>query len=501
MTGSTRVRDAGRDAGRHAGRDARRRFLRQTALWTAGLALGRPAAILHALGGSPSPLPPSPALTPQQSAFLAEVRRRHAGTQLRILTEASPSTLALRRLALREFQAATGIEARWRVASPGQARAMTRQEILERRGEFALVGMRPEWLHEFGHACRPLAVWDGRAEASYPGHERETFLSGPRERLGRLDGVDLALPLAASALLLYYRRDVLRRLELPPPRTLDQLLATARAVDKAMRPGLRGFAGPRLAGSLALARDALVWVWRHGGAMFGPDDMPSLEPAAFEAAMDRLLALGECMPPAATTWDWDGQAAAFARGEAAMCFAWHEDGLLFDDPDLSAVAGLVEAAPCPAPVALRAAGDCGRGEVPGASLFSGLGLAVLDQGGGGPASDAAWIFAQWLTSSDVSIRAALEGGACLTRRASFDDPRLRAAADAGCAVTRRAGLVLDALEHGVGLPPRFEGWSRLEQGPLAVAMGRLVTGQIGTRDAREICLAGAWRMLGEERGW
>jgi multiple sugar transport system substrate-binding protein len=164
-------------------------------------------------------------------------------------------------------------------------------------------------------------------------------------------------------------------------------------------------------GHYALLIDAATWLWAHGGSFFGPHDRPAIRDDRAVAGMEFMLALGKYVPPEAITWDWSGEAKSFVEGRAGIYINAGEWFSMCDDPAQSRVVGLVEAAPCPAELALRPASQCSFDETPGFSRQGGsyLGLSKYSKN-----PDAAWILMQWATSADITTRASLLGGGAIS---------------------------------------------------------------------------------------
>ncbi|MFD8027281.1 extracellular solute-binding protein [Streptomyces sp. NPDC059717] len=117
---------------------------------------------------------------------------------------------------------------------------------------------------------------------------------------------------------LYYRTDVFEELGLQPPKTLAQLVETARAVHAA-RPGLYG-----LAVGGAYTYGALPFIWAHGGELAvgsGGSYSAAVDGTAARAGISAYTSLfgnGNC--PAAKCAEMGGNdtVTAFAAGKAAM---------------------------------------------------------------------------------------------------------------------------------------------------------------------------------------
>ncbi|MFN3983478.1 MAG: ABC transporter substrate-binding protein, partial [Caldilinea sp.] len=145
------------------------------------------------------------------------------------------------------------------------------------------------------------------------------------------------------------------------------------------------------------------------------------------------------------------------------------------DPAKSKIVGLAEAAPCPQEIALRAKAECGFDETPGISHQGGSSLAISKFSKN---IDPAWVFLQWATSPDITVRASiLGGGASPTRKSTFTDPRTLEFNKVVAGTTRHFGVTLDAIENRMGTEPHHPAWAALSVDSFAVELGKMTTGQ------------------------
>jgi len=97
----------------------------------------------------------------------------------------------------------------------------------------------------------------------------------------------IALPYFADAQFLYYRRDLLEKHNIAPPRSWDELSAAARTVlaaEGAANPNLRGFstAGAPIEGTVCTF---LVPLWGQGGSLTDAQGRLALDPAQARRAL------------------------------------------------------------------------------------------------------------------------------------------------------------------------------------------------------------------------
>lgn len=225
----------------------------------------------------------------------------------------------------------------------------------------------------------------------------------------------------------------------------------------------------------ALECNWTCWHWAHGASIFGADEVANLNDERGIAAANYMLELGKNMPPGATTWDWSGEGDSFTQGLAGIYISWGEFFPGFDDPAKSKIVGLAEAAPCPQEIALRTKAECGFDETPGISHQGGSSLAISKFSKN---IDPAWVFLQWATSPDITVRASiLGGGASPTRKSTFTDPRTLEFNKVVAGTTRHFAVTLDAIENRMGTEPHHPAWAALSVDSFAVELGKMTTGQ------------------------
>ncbi len=242
-------------------------------------------------------------------------------------------------------------------------------------------------------------------------------------------------PVAAQGfLLLLYNRKLVEH----PPRTVDSLIATARATTGGNRVGL-------VAGWTE-ARWFAVWLDMTGGTMLDADGMPLLDTPAVIAALDLLRTVRRYGPTPPSTYD-EG-ARLFRRGRAVLAI----DG----DWALESYRGLTETLELGiAPLPLTSRGTPAAAPLTGVYLMYG---ATLD----GARLAQAETLAQTLREPEWQARIARDVGmlpasiAALSDPAVTDNPALAAAAQyarnaSGIPPDRPIRCAWDAIE--AALPP------------------------------------------------
>jgi len=265
---------------------------------------------------------------------------------------------------------------------------------------FDLLGVDTIWVQEFAQAG-----WLASLDHIVAPSERDAFFQGPinaatfEERL-------YALPWYIDAGVLYYRRDLLERHALDPPRTWPELVRSAKRVLEAEQdPALVGFLwqGKQYEGLICVAAEM---VWSHGADLWTGDS---------ESAEAGLRLLRETIsehgitPLSTSMADEESTRLMFGEGRAVFMRNWPYAWALLQREG-SPVRGKIGVVPIPS----------FPGHV-GAPVLGGWLLAIPKHS---LKQEAASKLVDFLTSPDAQRRIALELGYNPTRPALYKEPSL-----------------------------------------------------------------------------
>lgn len=462
------------------GRLTRRQFLQRCA--QAGFGFGMALGAAHPVCAVPSlkqildTLGPHSAMEPQteQQKFLREVGKVFAGKTLRIVTENTPPSIATRELVKREFTPLTGIHVEWEQLPLDRLLAKVIGDIALAAGKQDVFYWDQAWIGRFVRDAVDPRELMAKTDLAYPGYDFDDILPPLVRRVASYQGQLAAIPFDIPVCIMIYRKDVFAELGLSVPKTIPEYLNVVSMIGKARMPRIYGTTEGWKVGHYSLLQKMTTWLWGHGGAFFNRDGSPAIDDDKAQAALQFMMELGKYMPPGVTAWDWSGEARSFARGQAGVYIGCGQYFPSYDDPAVSSIVGLAEAAACPAPAALRGPEQCAFDEVPGMSHQSGSCLAISRHSRN---VDAAWVFVQWATSADVTTRASLlGGGASSIRFSNYKDPRSREMARVTEGTTRHFAATLDAIMNHMGTEPHPPAWPELSL-EFAVELGKMTTGQ------------------------
>ena len=264
------------------------------------------------------------------------------------------------------------------------------------------------WPAEFASAGWALPL-----DRYIAGDERRNFLPAPlaaNEYRGRLYG----LPLFIDAGLLYYRKDLLQKHALQPPRTWPEVVAHAKAILAAERdPRLVGFSA-QFKQYEGLVCNMMEYILGNSGALWDEKRMVSAleQPAALAAVrFVRDHIVGEISHRGVLAYEEPESLALFTQGQAIFHRNWPYAWSVANDQETSKIAGRVGMMPLPGFSPGSGAAALGGWQI-GVSRFS-------------RQPDWAWRLAAFLTGPQVQKRIALATGRAPTRVALYEDPEIR----------------------------------------------------------------------------
>jgi multiple sugar transport system substrate-binding protein len=270
--------------------------------------------------------------------------------------------------------------------------------------DFDVFSMDVIWVPEFARAG-----WLNDMSSVLPVAEHDEFFPGPMKAV-TWQGRPFAVPWYIDAGVLYYRRDLLDKYGLAPPRTWQELVEIARHVT-ARENDLYGFIwqGKQYEG---LVCNTLEYLWGNGGDVLrdGKVVIDSPENVTALGFMRDLITRYKVSPPLVTTAVEESTRHIFGNGRALFMRNWPYAWNIFAQQS-SPVRGKVGVAPLPA--------------FPGGKSASTLGGWQLGVNRYSRHPDEARRLVTFLTSPEAQKRLALTIGYKPTRRSLYRDRELR----------------------------------------------------------------------------
>ncbi|WP_434355470.1 extracellular solute-binding protein [Parasalinivibrio latis] len=411
----------------------------------------------------------------ETAAWLKDVGKPFAGTTVKMATESTPPSKVFAELVKKEFTPATGINVEIELLPLEQVLQKLTLDVATGLGSYDLYYLDQSWIAGFsGDTVDPRELMETKKELAMPDYDMDDFLQPLVDGISMYKGKMVAIPYDIPLFITMYREDIYNELGLDVPTNLDTFLSNAQAITKAKAPGMYGTTGQMKSGHYSLECDWTAWLWGHGGSIFRPDGTFSGNDERGIEAMEYWMKLKQSMPSGVTTWTWDGQGKSIVTGKAAQVLSWGEFFPWFDNPKESVASGKMQAALPPQPKALRTPEEAGFGEIPQIGHQGGSGLALSKYS---KHSDAAWVFMQWVTSSDVQTRASIfGGGASPMRKSTYEDPRIIEAAKIGAGTTRHFDVTRKTIETMMGSEPDMPAWPEISNDIIPVELGKFWAG-------------------------
>jgi multiple sugar transport system substrate-binding protein len=291
--------------------------------------------------------------------------------------------------------------------SSTQFHDLVTQKLKNRDTQLDVFFMDVIWPAEFASAGWALPL-----DRYFSAAEQDHFLKAPISA-NRYHSRIFGVPLFVDAGLLYYRKDLLEKYRLRPPRTWPELIETAKTILAGERdPHLVGFSG-QFKQYEGLICNMMEYILSNGGALWDEKRLVSAlsQPRATQAVRfvrDRII--GEISQRGVLAYEEPESLALFTQGRAVFHRNWPYAWKNANDPEGSKIAGKVGMTPLPVFPGGRGAATLGGWQL-GISRFS-------------TKPDLAWRFVAFMTSKEIQKRIALSTGRGPTRAALYEDPEL-----------------------------------------------------------------------------
>jgi ABC-type glycerol-3-phosphate transport system substrate-binding protein len=299
-----------------------------------------------------------------------------------------------------DFEKATGTTVEIEVYDEPTARQKFILDSTSKTGAYDITSVSFWHLPEYERAgyLEPLDEWVSKARD--PWLDPEAIPETATDVMS-VDGQLYALPHTIIGGMLFYRDDLFQQHGINPPQTSADILSAAKEL-KGAEPSISPFTG-RGAPTFASLGTWLGWTWGYGAALYDDNMCPQATDPKFVQGMSDLMTLMQDYGPedaASLTFTQAGE--KFSGGNAAMMFDTTGFGGIFEDPELSQVAGKVGYSLPEGPA----------GNPMQWTYLEGLGISAYSDN-----KELAWLFLQWRMSDETTRKEALELG-------RFDVPNL-----------------------------------------------------------------------------
>jgi multiple sugar transport system substrate-binding protein len=281
------------------------------------------------------------------------------------------------------------------------------QKFRNRDREMDVFFMDVIWPAEFASAGWALPL-----DRFFPREAQKKFLPATI-RANTYAGAIYGVPLFVDAGLLYYRKDLLQKYKLSPPRTWPELVEQAKTIVAGEKhAGLTGFSG-QFKQYEGLVCNMMEYILSNNGDLWDETRLSGALrfPAAQEAARfvrDRII--GEIAHRGVLAYQEPESLALFSEGRAVFHRNWPYAWAEANDAHKSKIAGQVGMTTLPA--------------FPGGSSAAALGGWQLGISRYSRRPELAWHFVEFMTRAETQRRIALQTGRGMAREAVYRDPEV-----------------------------------------------------------------------------
>lgn len=229
---------------------------------------------------------------------------------------------------LAEFEDATGIDVVYDyVPFPNMKEALTTEMVAG--GDYDVVSVMDQWVSSLAMLMEPIGpgiAAQGTDLSDFP---------AAHMRHGMLNGELIGLPVRGHVQLMFYRTDILAEAGVEPPKTWEDMVTAAKAIQDSTDAS-----GVALPYGKLNGQNLMVWMnllWGKGGDLFDADGNPIFNSAEGVAATEKYISyLSEEIVPAGSAVFVEQDAVnSFKQGNSAMLPVWWWVRSQLTDPEQS----------------------------------------------------------------------------------------------------------------------------------------------------------------------
>ena len=405
------------------------------------------------------------------AVFAQDDMRRFEGAELNFIYFEQPYTQGLADV-LPEFEDMTGITVNIETLGEAAAYQKIELELAIGSGAYDVVGISQSRLPLYvqNNWLVPVESFWGSDVSNEEILDINDFVQSTLDALAQ-DGTQYCLPYFAATVIMYYQIDILEEAGITaPPKTFEELLQVAKAVNTEGVPAIAMRGRPGEAGN--------IWIWTlfllgEGGSYFKdfPNDFtPTVNsPEAIAATKVYAELMRNYSLPNAADAVFDDVVIAMQQGNVAIAIEGAPLGGRILNPEQSKVIDNLGFAVVPG-------GDAGT-----FPPFNTHGFCIAS---GTENPEAAYLFTEWLTSADTMKKIALASPhVAVARNSVWEDPDFIAKYD----FDYGAGSFLKAFQDSLNIAPPlyrppFPAWPQVAE-RVGIALQEVLIGQKSAEEA------------------
>jgi multiple sugar transport system substrate-binding protein len=363
-----------------------------------------------------------------QREVVQDDTKPYAGVTLHVIAEQQNPTLALEKQ-LADFEEQTGIQVELEMGPMDNVVGKEMLAMESKSGAYDVISIPYQFLGQLvvNDYIQSIDPFFDRQDLKLDNFDKKDLIAGMVAASGEWKGVNYGIPSNTCIMVMFYREDLFGNpeekaafkakygYELNPPENWDQYRDCAEFFTRKAGSRLAGkqltqdFYGTSIAGKRhdAMTCEWLNYAWSFGGGVFDEDGNLIINSPENRAALDYFVNLVPFCPPGVSNNTWDELTTQMQQGIVAMQIQWNDCAPSVEDPSSSKVAGKVGYTTIPVKV----------------NPVAHYGAWTYFISADAPNPEAAWIFLQWVNTSEVQKKIALEGG-FPTLSSVFNDPEL-----------------------------------------------------------------------------
>lgn len=229
-----------------------------------------------------------------------------------------------------EFEKATGIDVVYDyVPFPNMKEALT-TEMIAGGGDYDVVSVMDQWVVSLKNLMAPIG-----SEIKAQGTDLSDFPAA-HMRHGMINGELIGLPVRGHVQLMFYRPDLFKAAGVTPPKTWEEMVTVAKAIQEKTNA-----AGVALPYGKLNGQNLMVWInllWGNGGELFNAEGKPAFNsPAGVAATKTYISYLTEekIVPAGSAVFVEQDAVTSFKQGNSAMLPVWWWVRSQLSDPEQS----------------------------------------------------------------------------------------------------------------------------------------------------------------------
>ncbi|WAH35187.1 ABC transporter substrate-binding protein [Alicyclobacillus dauci] len=336
--------------------------------------------------------------------------KQDSGQTINLLVEQHPWTTAIKPY-ISEFENQTGIKVNLEIYPEQQARQKALISLQSHSSDFdvfmSLKSLEGLQYQKAGYYT-DLTPFLNNPKLTAPGYNLSDFENGPLAG-ETINNKLVGLPIIVEGPVIFYRKDLFSKYNIPIPKTISDLTTAAAQIEKDTNGSIYGITLRGLPAAVAYTYGPFFHdMGAHWYNSNGKSDLAS--PSGVKALQLYADLASQYGPPGVVNYTFTQSSSLFEQGKVGMELDSSNEFSSLTNAQQSRVSNDIGVIPFPA----------GPGGNHPTELQWGISMNSFSQH-----KDAAWLFMQWSTSQSMQLKLAMKGIAS-PRTSSWSDPQFQA---------------------------------------------------------------------------